>query len=86
MTGVQTCALPIYEGSGYLVGSGYSDPEAALAAVMECAPLADWTVSVEGGEMKLPPAVIERIDAIVRRWGGDGVVVKRHSDGKATAA
>jgi len=76
----------VHEGSGCVVGAGYSDPEAALAAVTECAPLADWTESGNDGRMELPRAVIDRIDAIVRRWGGDGVVVKRRSDGKATAA
>ena len=72
----------VHEGSGCLVGSGYSDPEAALAAVMECGPLADWAVSGDDDRMELPLAVIERIDAIVRRWGGNGVVIK----GKGEAA
>jgi len=67
----------VHEGSGCVVGSGYADAEAALAAVVEVGHLADWAASGNDGQMPLPAAVIERIDAIVKRWGGDGVAVKR---------
>lgn len=67
----------VHKGSGCVVGSGYDDPEAALAAAVEVGPLADWEASGSDGLMPLPIAAIDRIDAIVKRWGGDGVTVKR---------
>lgn len=66
----------VHEGSGCVIGSDYADPEAALAAATEIGPLADWTV-VSDTQMHLPGAVIDQIDAIVKRWGGSGIEVKR---------
>jgi hypothetical protein len=75
----------VHEGSGCVVGSGYDDAEAALAAATEVGPLADWSASGSEGQMPLPIAVIERIDAIVKRWGGDGVAIKRQAATSRTA-
>ena len=66
----------VHKGSGNVVGSGYNDPEVALAAAIEIGPLADWT-TVSGDQMYLPQPVIDQIDVIVRRWGSDGITVKK---------
>jgi hypothetical protein len=67
----------VHEASGCVVGSDYSDPEAALAAAVECGPLADWSAPCDDGRMELPSAVVDQLDAIIRRWGGSGITVHR---------
>lgn len=62
----------VHKHSGRIVGR-YAHPEAALACAREIGPLADWDVEVT--KMCLPSALCDRIDAIVKRWGGDGIEI-----------
>jgi hypothetical protein len=64
----------VHRPSQCVVGSGYGDPEAALACAMEIAPLADWSSCPEP-RMGLPRAVCDQIDGIVKRWGSDGILI-----------
>lgn len=54
----------------------YPDAEAALACAADLGALADWAVQEEP-TMHAPMALIEQIDAVVKRWGGNGIEVVR---------
>jgi len=70
--------MVVHKPSQCVVGSGYADPETALACAIEIGPLTDWAGCPEP-RVTLPRAVCDQIDAIVRRWGSDGILISGRS-------
>jgi hypothetical protein len=76
-----------HPGGGYVIAhkpgesviGRYADAEAALACALELGAFTDWAVITEPS-VHMPMATIRKIDAVVRRWGGNGIEVARRAD------
>jgi hypothetical protein len=67
--------LLVHEPSQSALSRRFRDSEAALAAAIDIAAMADWGASIED-RMLLSRAIIDQISATVARWGGDRIAVQ----------
>lgn len=68
----------IHEPTRSVVGSRFPSAEAALACAVEIGPMLISGVIAESAtrvSIGIPRAECERVDAIVKRWHGDGVSI-----------